>query len=96
MISSISIKELLNLEHPNIIDIRSIQSFNNNHIDKSINIPFEKIISNPSNFLEFDKKYFIYCQKGITSKKTCEMLNKLGYNTVNILGGYEEWILQKD
>lgn len=96
MKSSISIKELINIiDSCNIIDIRSNQSYNNNHIPGSINIPMEKLIIEPKKYLKPNLIYYIYCQRGISSPKVCQILNRLGYNTVNVLGGYEEWILQK-
>lgn len=96
MISSISIEDLLKLiPNINIIDLRSSQSYNNNHIDGAINIPYEKLIIKPSAYLIPTNKYYIYCQKGIMSKKVCQILSQLGYNVVHITGGYEEWILKK-
>lgn len=96
MISSISIEDLLKLiPNINIIDIRSSQSYNNNHIDGAINIPYEKLIIKPSDYLIPVNKYYIYCKKGIMSKKVCQILSQLGYNVVHITGGYEEWILKK-
>ena len=94
MIYSISINELLKKENDAyIIDIRSNQSYNNNHIPNAKNIPSMTLISNPSKYLEKDKTYYLYCQKGTTSIKICSLLNNLGYKTVNINGGYEAWIL---
>ena len=95
MIPNIHINELLTYNNPVIIDIRSNQSYNNNHIDGSINIPYEKLIIDPIKYLNRNTKYFIYCQKGITSKKVCSILYNQGYNVVNINGGYEEWIMKK-
>jgi len=95
MINSISIKELLKKEDAFIIDIRSGQSYNNNHIPNSINIPSQTLISNPSKYIEKDKIYYICCQKGTTSIRVCSLLNNLGYKTVNVNGGYEAWILSK-
>ena len=90
---NITIKELLKKENINIIDIRNEQSYNNNHIPDSINIPYTKLSLNPSIYLDHNKEYYIYCQKGITSGKLCNYLLSKGYNVINILGGYEEWIL---
>lgn len=95
MMSSITVEELLKYSSLNIIDIRSEQSYNNNHIDGAINVPFEKLIANPNKYLDFNNKYFIYCQKGITSSKICKILSSMGYKVVNIIGGYEEWVLKK-
>ena len=94
MIYSISIKELLKKgNNAYIIDIRSNQSYNNNHIPNAKNIPSTTLISNPSKYLEKNKTYYLYCQKGTTSIRICSLLNNLGYKTVNVNGGYEAWIL---
>lgn len=94
MIPSISIKDLLKDNKKNIIDIRSIENYNNNHIPNAINIPFEKLITNPSQYLNKNTMYYIYCRSGITSKKICEILLKQGYRVTNISGGYEAWLLK--
>lgn len=95
MMPSIQISELLTYNNPIIIDIRNNQSYNNNHIDGAINIPYQELITNPSKYLEKNKRYFIYCQKGLTSVKVCNRLYNQGYSVVNIIGGYEEWIMKK-
>lgn len=95
MISNITVKDLLNFTGLNIIDIRSEQSYNNNHIPGSINIPYEKLIVEPNKYLTKDRKYFLYCQHGVTSIKTCKILASQGYKVVNIIGGYEQWIMEK-
>ena len=96
MIPNISITDLLKFDNLNIIDIRSIEKYNNNHIPGSINIPFEKIITKPNEYLNYQNRYYIYCQKGITSKKICGILINTGYKVTNIIGGYEEWITKKE
>ena len=94
MSNSISISELKKIIHNiNIIDIRSISNFNNNHIPGAKNIPFNSLIINPNKYLDKYSTYYIYCQKGQKSLKTCQMLNSLGYKTINIIGGYESWVL---
>lgn len=95
MIESISVYELKKLNNINIIDIRSREKYNNKHIDKSINIPLESLLINFNKYLNRNKKYYIYCQMGVQSKKMCQILKNNGYNVVNILGGYEAWILSE-
>lgn len=90
----ISIEELKQLKSPNIIDIRNSINYNNNHIPGSINIPYEQLITNPGKYLDRNHKYYVYCQRGITSKKLCQILYNQGYNAINIIGGYEQWILE--
>ena len=92
---SISIKELLKNNISNIIDIRSIQKYNDNHILNAINIQPAELITNSNKYLNKRDKHYIYCQKGIQSTKVCNYLRKRGYNVINIIGGYEAWILEK-
>jgi len=95
MIESITIFDLENLKNPNIIDIRSIEKYNNNHITNSMNIPLDQLLLNFNKYLDKNEKYYIYCQKGIQSKKMCQILKNSGYDVINIIGGYESWILNK-
>lgn len=92
---SIDIKDFLKLSNVNIIDIRDVQKYNDSHIRDSINIPYSKLISNPGAYLDKDAKYYIYCQRGITSYNVCKILSKLGYDTVSVDGGYDAWLTKK-
>ena len=67
MLESISVAELNN--KINIIDIRSVEKYNNNHIEGAINIPFDKLLMNPNKYLKKNETYYIYCQRGIQSRK---------------------------
>ena len=93
MISNINVKELLNLKGINIIDIRSVEKYNDNHIPEAINITQEKLMINPDKYLKKEVRYYIYCQKGISSFSICKILTKLGYKVTNINGGYESYIM---
>jgi rhodanese-related sulfurtransferase len=95
MIYSISVKELLKNNYTNIIDIRSIEKYNDNHMENAKNIPMQLLLQNPSKYLNYNDTYYIYCQKGINSKEVCNRLLHKGYKVVNIIGGYESWLLQK-
>lgn len=72
----------------NIIDIRERYLYNLDHLPNSKNIPYYSILSNHSIYLEKDKKYYLYCDNGIQSKKVSDRLNLLGYTTFSIKGGY--------
>ena len=79
----------------NIIDIRDSKSYLLGHIPNSINIYYLDLIGNPSKYLNKNDTYYLYCKSGITSKKVVNNLNKLGYHTVNIDGGYNKFISSK-
>ena len=97
--NSISIEELYNKikrnENINLIDIRSVYQFNNGHIKNSMNIPKNLLMTNPSNYLSKNNTYYIYCQSGTTSNNVVNELNYLGYNTINVKGGYNLYLLMK-
>lgn len=95
MIPSISVSELLKRENPNIIDIRSIEKYNSNHIPGAINAPIEKILATPEKYMNHFENYYIYCEKGLMSGKVCRALWMREYKVVNILGGYESWITEQ-
>ena len=70
-----------------IIDIRDNSEYQKRHLSNAINIPFNKLIIEPNKHLNKFDKYLLICEYGIKSKKTCEILNKEGYHTFNLIGG---------
>ena len=54
-----------------------------------------RMVVNKIDELNKNNNYVIYCKEGKNSSKMCNYLNELGYNTYNLLGGYESWILNK-
>ena len=93
ILNSISVNDLRNLSSVNIIDIRSEEKYNDNHILNAYNIPFNKLVAFPERYLDKNNIYYIYCQKGLRSSKVCDILKRNGYNVINVIGGYEAWIL---
>ncbi len=92
MYSSIDAKDLKNLLGTvNIIDIRDSYLYNLSNIPTSKNIPSNYLMSNPSKYLNKDETYYIYCSVGYTSAPVCNKLSAMGYNVVNVLGGYNNY-----
>ena len=94
----INIKELMekNRYHTiNIIDIRDYLSYQRGHIVNAINIPAKTLLSAPEKYLKPKEIYYIYCQTGRTSKQLVNILNKRGYHTFNVIGGYNNYVQWK-
>lgn len=89
----ISVRELLSLNKPKIIDIRPSQKYNDNHIPNAVNINYTNLINNPGKYLDKNNTYYVYCQRGITSKSAVELLRMLGYDVFGVIGGYEAYVL---
>lgn len=86
--NEISIKELLKLTGPTIIDIRDNYSYNEGHIPGALNIPYYSLLSNYSIYLNKHDKYYLYCNYGTQSKEISDRLNMFGYNTSYVKEGY--------
>ena len=56
---------------------------------------YRTLLEAHSKYLDRNNKYYFYCQKGVQSHKLCSYLSSIGYDVVNVAGGYEAWILEK-
>ncbi|MGV3026030.1 rhodanese-like domain-containing protein [Clostridium thermobutyricum] len=76
----------------NIIDIRDedeIALFGT--IDTVKHVPMNKILECPEMFISKDKTYYILCHSGNRSGRVCAELNPLGYDLINIEGGFARY-----
>ena len=91
----ITLQKLMYKNNPNIIDIRNENEFLMGTIPSSKNIPAIKLEISPEKYLNKNETYYIFCNNGKTSKVLTEKLNIQGYRTVNIIGGYFNYLLRK-
>lgn len=89
-------REFLKLNKPKVIDIRDSFSYDMGHINGARNINFNSLISDYNRYLDKDEVYFIYCQKGVNSKRCVNILRKYGYNVYSIIGGYNAYLLNNN
>ena len=78
-----------------VFDVRTTEEFNLGHIKGSINIDFydEKLFVDFFEKINRTKPIYIYCRSGNRSKKSSEILKKIGFVKVyDLLGGYKNWI----
>ena len=76
----------------NIIDIRKNYLYNMGNIPSSKNIPSAFLLMNPDKYLDKNNIYYIYCSGGLESPKVCSELSSKGYDVVNVLGGYNDYL----
>lgn len=91
----ISIIELLGKKNKSIIDIRSYPKYLKGHIEGAVSIDAYNLLFHPEKYLQKEKTYYLYCDSGMRSKRLSHELNKKGYSTVNIQGGYHNYLLMK-
>ena len=96
MVEEITIQELAQMEPSacQIIDMRDETAFALGHIDGAVLIP-QKELETSHGELPKDKMLVIYCRSGILSADVAEQLRDEGYQAVNLVGGYVQWLQDK-
>ncbi len=72
------------LKDGQIIDLEDGITYQESHLPNSINIPYDKLMFNYKEYLDKNKKYYLYCLKGRKSKKAQEILKYYGYDVEQI------------
>ncbi len=75
-----------------LIDIREPYEYAHGHISKAKNIPMGTLLNNPGQFLNQNQKYYIMCQSGGRSSSATSVLQRAGYDVVNVKGGMGSYV----
>ena len=74
-----------------IIDVRTVQEWNNGHIEGAILIPYDQMDKSIGAAVrDKSQKIYVYCRTGRRSSIAKETLDKLGYKDVVNLGSMED------
>ncbi len=91
----IDIFELLRMHNPTIIDIRSRDKYNKEHIPGAISLDYMDILLHPDIYLNSKDIYYFYCDSGVRSKILVQKLVKMGYSAISVVGGFNNYLLRK-
>lgn len=72
----------------NLIDIREPGEVRFGTIQTATNIPMGNLLEHPDKHLKKDQTYYLMCQSGMRSARATSALKKVGYNVINVKGGY--------
>ena len=72
-----------------IIDIREPYELQSLPFENATNIPMNHLLTKYKEYLRKDRTYYILCHHGQRSYVVTELLNKNGYDVVNIVGGVD-------
>ena len=50
----------------------------------SINMDIDKLLANPSKYLDKNKTYYFYCHQGTRSRRVVQILGVYGYKVVKV------------
>ena len=75
-----------------ILDVRTVEEFNERHIPGALNIPNEAIGTEEIPQLpDKEQLILVYCRSGNRSKQASEKLVNLGYSNIVEFGGINDW-----
>jgi rhodanese-related sulfurtransferase len=81
-------------EYTILLDVREADELEEGKIDGAINIPLGQLIRKARRGEMDDlkrKKIITYCNSGYRGNIAADELNKIGFDTVTIEGGYSAW-----
>jgi len=91
-ISADEAKDMMEGEYVIIVDVRSREDYQREHIPNAIPLPNDEIETCAENVLpDKDAKILIYCTSGKNSTTATEKLIKMGYTRVYDFGGINDW-----
>ena len=89
---SINVNDLeASLGSVNLIDIREPYEFTHGSIKTAKNIPMNDLLIQPAHYLKTDKQYYLMCASGMRSMRTTTALRKIGYDVINVKGGFSSY-----
>ncbi len=75
-----------------LIDIREPYEYKSGSLKTAKNIPMGNLLETPEKYLSKERTYYIMCQSGGRSSRTCSILAKNGYDVVNVSGGMGSYV----
>jgi len=75
-----------------LIDIRERSEFHSGSLKSAKNIPMGELLNEPNKYLLQGKTYYIMCQSGGRSGRTCGLLTRQGFDVVNVVGGVGSYV----
>lgn len=75
-----------------LIDVREPYEYRSGSIQSAKNVPMGMLLNSPQQFLKKDTTYYIMCQSGARSGRTCSLLRKQGYDVINVSGGMGSYV----
>lgn len=91
-ITSDEAKNIMLTEKPIVVDVRSLEEYNEGHIPNAISIPLETIGNEAETKLKNkDDLILVYCRSGRRSREAALRLIEKGYTNVIDFGGIQDW-----
>ena len=92
-ISAQQAKDIMDGDDPYILlDVRTAEEFNSQHIEGAVNIPVDEIGQSISAEIpDKDTLVLVYCRSGGRSASATQEMSRMGYTNVYDFGGIINW-----
>ena len=70
-----------------LLDVRTPEEYGGGHVPGSRNLPLQQIEKITSIAEKKETPLFVYCQSGARSRQAVSLLQRMGYENVNNIGG---------
>ena len=70
-----------------LLDVRTFEEYENQHINGSINIPIQTLGQIRLKVKNLSTPLYVYCQSGVRSRAALKQLTEMGYSNVKDIGG---------
>lgn len=88
-------QEIILNQQIELIDVRTVEEFNEQHIEGAQNLIFDEDFEDKIKQLDPSKTIVVYCQTANRSKVCSELLEKNGFQKIiELKGGLDQWILE--
>lgn len=93
IITAAQLKQKMQNEPLQVIDVRTPDEYNSGHIPKAQNINYyDNNFRNQAAQLDKNKTIYVYCKSGIRSSRACKILKDMGFQKIyNLEGGILKW-----
>ena len=81
------VKEYRAVPQAILLDVRTPEEYRGGHVPVSRNLPLQQIEKITSVAEKKETPLFVYCQSGARSRQAVSLLQRMGYENVNDIGG---------
>jgi phage shock protein E len=74
-----------------LLDVRSPEEFEGEHIDGAISIPIQELMGRTDELGDKNDEIVVYCLSGSRSAMAKRMLERSGFTNVHDMGGIGQW-----
>lgn len=78
----------------NVVDVRTVEEFNDDHLEGSINIPLNEVPERVEEFKQMNQPLILVCKSGYRSGEAANYLKKFGVDCENG-GGWTDLLEDK-